>query len=100
MCGFKMKIMGWILDKNKGVDIGCVNLFKVMQKKSFNLLGFNRKGSLFHNNIICNTFRATICKHSMRAAMGSKFSRFGDIFHALSECPSLGLSWVHGWLLI
>ncbi len=63
---------GWILDKNKGVDIGCVDPFEVMQKKSFNLLGFNRKGSLFHINIICNTFRATICKHSM-CAMGSKF---------------------------
>jgi hypothetical protein len=94
-----MKENVWFKGENKGVDIGCVGHFEVMQKQSFNLLGFNRKGSLFHNNIICNTFRATICKHSMRV-MGSKFFRFRDIFHALSECPSLGLSWVHGWLLI
>jgi hypothetical protein len=67
-----MKAIGGILDKTKGVDIGCVDPFEVMQKKSLNSIGFNRKCSLFHNNIICKTFRATICKHSM-CAMGSKF---------------------------
>jgi hypothetical protein len=43
-----MKANGWILGKNEGVDIGCVDPFEVKQKKSLNLLGFNRKGSLFH----------------------------------------------------
>jgi hypothetical protein len=66
--------MGGFWIKIKGVDIGYVDPFEVMQKKKkvLNLLGFNRKGSLFHNNIICNTFCATMCKHSMHA-MGSEF---------------------------
>jgi len=30
-----MKANEWILDKNKGVDIGCLNPFEVMLKKKF-----------------------------------------------------------------